>query len=93
MRPPPSYALTPGPQTRGITIRLAGQVLTLPSDVEVSAYQAHVRCADWPVGACPDPPLYELRRGDATLLVEAKTGRRLRLQTAAGAADPFAFLP
>jgi len=67
-----SYALTPGPQTRGATIRVATRTIQLLPDTYVSAYEPYVQCT---VGqSCPDPSIYELRRGAASVRIEAQSG-------------------
>jgi hypothetical protein len=66
-----SYALTPGPQTRGAIIHVACRPIQLPPDAYVSAYEPYVQCTAG--RACPDPPIYELHRGAASLRIEAQS--------------------
>jgi hypothetical protein len=85
-----SYALTPGAQTLGATIRIAGMTIVLPPDTYVSAYEPYEKCV---VGQpCPDPPIYELRRGASSLRIEAQSGAVLEERTAPGETAAFEFL-
>jgi hypothetical protein len=69
---PPSYALTPGPEIRGATISVAGKTVHLPADAYISDYEQYIQCV---VGqACPDPPIYELRRGASSVRIAAQSG-------------------
>jgi hypothetical protein len=85
-----SYALTPGPQTRGAMILVGGRNVQLPQDTYVSGYEPYVECT---VGKpCPDPPIYELRRGPATLRIEARSGTVIEETIVPGDAGAFDFL-
>jgi hypothetical protein len=85
-----SYALTPGPQTRGAIIHVAGRPIQLPPDAYVSAYEPYVQCtAGQP---CPDPPIYELHRGAASLRIEAQSGAVIEEDIVPGDTDAFDFL-
>jgi hypothetical protein len=82
-----SYALTPGPQTRGAIVHVAGRPIQLPPDAYVSAYEPYVQCtAGQPR---PDPPIYEFRRGAASLRIEAQSGAVVEEDIVPG--DPGAF--
>jgi len=85
-----TYALTPGPQTRGATIRVAGKTIQLPPAAYVSAYEPYVQCAAGQ--PCPDPPIYELRRGASSLRIEAQSGTVLDERTGPGETAAFEFL-
>lgn len=85
-----SYALTPGPQTRGAMILVAGRSVQLPPDAYVSSYEPYVECT--PGQPCPDPPIYELRRGAASLRIEARSGAVIDETIVPGDAGAFDFL-
>jgi hypothetical protein len=62
----------------------------LPPDAYVSAYEAYVQCT---VGQpCPDPPTYELRRGAASLRIEAQSGNVIEEDIVPGDTGAFDFL-
>ena len=85
-----SYALTPGPQIRGAIIHVAGRPIQLPPDAYVSAYEPYVQCtAGQP---CPDPPIYELHRGAASLRIEAQSGAVIEEDIVPGDTGAFDFL-
>ncbi len=85
-----SYALTPGTQTRGAMIHVAGRAVQLPPDAYVDAYEPYVQCtAGQP---CPDVPIYELRRGAASLRVEAQSGAVIEEDIVPADTGAFDFL-
>ncbi len=85
-----SYALTPGPQTCGALIQVAGRTVQLPPNACVTAYEAYVQCtAGQP---CPDPPIYELRRGAASLRIEARSGTIIEQTIVPGDTSAFDFV-
>ena len=85
-----SYALTPGPQTCGATIHIAGRTIQLPPDACVTSYEPYVQCTAGQ--SCPDPPIYELRRGAASLRLEAQSGAIIEEDIVPGDTDAFDFL-
>jgi hypothetical protein len=85
-----SYALTPRPQTCGALIQVTGRTAQLPPDACVTAYEAYVQCtAGQP---CPDPPIYELRRGAASLRFEARSGTVTEQTIVPGDTGAFDFV-
>jgi hypothetical protein len=85
-----SYAVTPGPQTRGATIHVAGRIVQLPPDAYVSAYEPYVQCITG--RPCPDAPIYELRREAASLRIEAQSGNIIEEDMVPGDTGAFDFL-
>jgi hypothetical protein len=62
----------------------------LPPDAYVRAYEAYVQCT---VGQpCPDPPIYELRRGAASVRIEAQSGAVIEEDIVSGDTGAFDFL-
>jgi hypothetical protein len=71
-------------------IGIAGRTLQLPADAYVSAYEPYVQCtAGTP---CPDPPIYELHIGTASLRIEAQSGTVLEESIVEGQSGAFDFV-
>ena len=71
-------------------ILVAGRNVQLPQDAYVSSYEPYAECtAGQP---CPDPPIYELRRGAASLRIEAKSGAVIEETIVPGDAGVFDFV-
>lgn len=87
---PSTVTAVAGPETRGSTIRLAGKVVTLPSDAYVSRYIIEGLCP--PGQKCPELPIYEIRRGNSTIMVSAKSGAIIEEKIAPGEEGAFDFL-
>lgn len=76
-----------GPETAGSVIVINNRRVRLPSDAYVDAYFVTVDCI--PMTPCPDPPVYVIRRGNAEIVVEERTGRVWRKE---GPDSAFDFL-
>ena len=86
-----SYALTPGPQTCGATIHIAGRTIQLPPDACVTSYEPYVQCTAGQ--SCPDPPIYELpeeRHPCASKLDPAPSLRKISCQATLALSTSFA---
>ena len=84
------YETASGEATKGARIRIADKPVQLPSDAYVGAYIPQVECVRGRI--CPDPPLYEIRRGSSSITVEARSGAILDERTAPGQEGAFEFL-
>lgn len=76
-----------GPETAGSEIVINNRRVRLPSDAYVDAYFVTVDCI--PKTPCPHPPIYVIRRGNAEIVVEERTGRVWRTE---GPESAFDFL-
>jgi len=69
---------------------LGDHAIQLPPDACVTAYETQVECtAGQP---CPDPPIYELWRGAASLGIEARSGTVIEQDIVRGDTGAFDFL-
>lgn len=62
-----------GPETAGSEIVINNRKVRLPSDAYVDSYYVTIDCI--PQTPCPNPPVYVIRRGNAEIVVEERTGR------------------
>jgi hypothetical protein len=73
-----------------MSILIGGRTVQLPPDAYVSAYEPFVQCVAGQ--GCPDPPIYELRRGASSVRLEAQSGTVLGEHVAPGETAAFDFL-
>jgi len=66
------------------------RTIQLPPDACVTSYEPYVQCTAGQ--SCPDPPIYELRRGAASLRLEAQSGAIIEEDIVPGDTDAFDFL-
>lgn len=85
--PPGRVIAVSGPETAGSVVVIRGRRVRLPPDVYVSAYYVAVDCM--PGTSCPNPPVLELRRGEAVIVLEERTGRVVQRS---GPAEAWDFL-
>lgn len=62
-----------GPETAGTEIVINNHKVRLPADAYVDSYFVAIDCI--PQTPCPKPPVYVIRRGNAEIVVEERSGR------------------
>ena len=77
-------------RTRGQEITIAGRAIQLPPDAYVGRFIPDVLSLG--IFVCAEPPLLEIRRGEAAVLVSAVTGQLARPPLAPEEREVFAFL-
>lgn len=92
-RPEPTRALVDldlVERSRGQEMRIGGRAVQLPPDAYVARFVPDVICLSGL--ACPEPPLLEIHRGNASVVVSVATGLLAQPPLTPEEREAFAFL-